>query len=116
MQTSAGGVLYPVAGFLKRRTASWLVLTAGTCRNCMPERNAPLPSEIFSNLNKYILRGLYIGHRVLETVKLVLNINLDRIPATCHCTNITVILDQQPSKKHAFRVMLVSVNIKNSRS
>jgi hypothetical protein len=77
-------------------------LTAGTCRNCMSERNAPLPSEIFSNLNKYILRGLYIGHRVLETVKLVLNINLDRIPATCHRTNITVILDQQPSKKHAF--------------
>ena len=95
MQTSAGWVLYPVAGFLKRRTSSWLVLTVGTCRNDMPDRNTPLLSEIYSNLNKYALRELYEhnGHRMLETVKLVLIINLDSILVTCHLTDFTVMLE-----------------------
>jgi hypothetical protein len=79
MQTSAGWVLYPGAGFLKRRTRSWLVLTAGTCRNYvyMPDGNTPLLSEIrvYSNLNRYARRELYIGYRILEIVKLVLIIN-----------------------------------------
>jgi len=83
-----------LAGFLKRGTASWLVLTAGTCRNYMPDPNVPLPSEIYSDMNKYVLRELYIRHRILETVKLELNINLDSIPTTCNQTNITVMLEQ----------------------
>ena len=95
MQTSAGWVLYPGAGFLKRRTPSWLVLAAGTCRNYvyMPDGNTPLPSEIYSNLNRYTLRELCIGYRILETVKLVLIINLNSILVTCHRTNFTVMPD-----------------------
>ena len=94
--------LYPVAGFLKRRTASWLVLASGTCRNYMPDWNTPMPSSLYLNLNRFALRELYIGHRMLEIVKLVLNINLDGILVTRHCTNFTVMLDIQSSKKHIF--------------
>jgi len=102
MQRSAVWGLYPVAGFLKRRTASWLVLASGTCRNYMPDWNTPMPSSLYLNLNRFALRELYIGHRMLETVKLVLNINLDSILLTRHCTNFTVMLDIQSSKKHIF--------------
>jgi hypothetical protein len=85
--------LYPVAGFLKRRTVSWLVLASGTCRNYVHDWNTPLPSSLYSDLNRYALPELYIGHRMLEIVKLVLNINLDNILVTRHGTNFTVMLD-----------------------
>jgi hypothetical protein len=68
-------------------------LTAGTCRNDIPDRDIALPSDIYLPLNRYAVRELYIGHRMLEIVQSVLTLNLDSIFVTCHCTNFTAMLD-----------------------